>query len=446
MIFGPFRLDAGTESVWRDAEEIRLRPKTFALLRYLAGHPGRLVTKDELVEAVWRGVAVGDAALAVCVGEIRKALGDEARTPRFIETVHRRGYRFIGSAQVVHTGELVPQRLTNLPRQLTSFVGRLTEMDRVKVALAGSALVTLTGTGGVGKTRLAIQAAADLLSEFTHGAWLVDLAPLTDPNGVPHAVAAALHVREQAGRPVLDVLVDYLRSKSLLLLLDNCEHLLAPAATLGEHLLRECPGLRILATSREGFGISGEALQAIPPLAVPAPQATPAPEALAAYEAVRLFADRAAAVFPGFALSARNAVTVVEICRRLDGIPLAVELAAARVRSMAVNEILARLDDRFRLLTGGSRTALPRHQTLRGVLDWSHQLLSDGERVLFRRLSVFAGGFTLHALEHIGAGAEVAERDVAGLLARLVEQSLVVFDPSAGEPRYRLLETLRQYA
>jgi len=446
VTFGPFRLDVGTESVWRDAEEIRLRPKSFAMLRYLAEHRGRLVTKEELVEAVWRGVAVGDAALAVCVGEIRKALGDEAKTPRFIETVHRRGYRFIGAAPAVPGGELVPQRLTNLPRQLTSFVGRLTEMDRVKTALAGSALVTLTGAGGVGKTRLALQAAADMLPEFAHGAWLVDLAPLTDPSGVPHAVAAALQLREQAGRPLFDVLVDYLRPKQLLLVLDNCEHLLAAAAALTEHLLRECPGLRILTTSREGLGISGEALQAIPPLVVPAPHASPAPDALATYDAVRLFVDRAAAVLPGFALSARNAVAVVEICRRLDGIPLAIELAAARAHAMAMDEIATRLADRFRFLTGGSRTALPRHQTLRGVLDWSHQLLSDSERVLFRRLAVFAGGFTLPALEQVGAGGEVAERDVAGLLARLVERSLVVFDPTAGEPRYRLLETIRQYA
>ncbi len=447
VMFGPFRLDAGTESVWRDTEEIRLRPKTFALLRYLAEHPGRLVTKDELVEAVWRGVAVGDAALAVCVGEIRKALGDEARRPRFIERVHRRGYRFIVSTQVAPAGAPLERRLTNVPRQLTSFVGRLTEMDRVKAALAGSALVTLTGAGGVGKTRLAIQAAADLLPQLPHGTWLVDLAPLTDPDDVPQAVAATLDLREQAGRTVLDALANYLRPKRALLLLDNCEHLLTAAASLAEYLLRESPGLRILATSREGFGISGEALLAIPPLAVPAPHATPAPEALAAYEAIRLFADRAAAVLPDFALSTRNAAAVAEICRRLDGIPLAIELAAARAHSMAVDEIAARLDDRFRLLTGGSRTALPRHQTLRGALDWSHQLLSNGERVLLRRLAVFSGGFTLHALEHIGAGGEVAEHDVAGVLARLVERSLVVFDPSVtGEPRYRLLETIRQYA
>lgn len=447
VTFGPFRLDADTESVWRDAEEIRLRPKTFAMLRYLAERPQRLVTKEELLEAIWPGVAVGDAALAVCVGEIRKLLGDEARTPRFIETLHRRGYRFIGSALAAPGAEPVPERLrTNLPRQLTSFVGRERELDRVTAALSGSALVTLTGAGGVGKTRLAIKVAANLLPDFTHGAWLVDLALLSDVERVPDVVTAALNVRKQAGRPVREVLLDYLRPKRLLLVLDNCEHLIAAAAALADSLLRECASLRILATSREALGVGGEAVQTIPPLAVPASDATRSVEELMRFEAVRLFVDRAGTLLPGFSLTERNARAATEVCRRLDGIPLAIELAAARIKSMAVEEIAARLDDRFRLLTGGSRTALPRHQTLRGVLDWSHQLLSDGERVLLRRLSTFTGGFTLDAAERVCDGGELAEPDIADLLMRLVERSLVVFDQSGAAPRYRLLETIRQYA
>jgi non-specific serine/threonine protein kinase len=444
VTFGPFRLDADTESVWRDAEEIRLRPKSFAILRYLADRPHRLVTKEELLEGIWPGVAVGDAALAVCVGEIRKVLGDKARMPRFIETLHRRGYRFIGSAL---GAEPAAERLwTNLPRQLTSFVGRQRERDRVRTALSDSALVTLTGAGGVGKTRLAIEVGAELLPDFTHGVWLVDLASLSDIDRVPDAVAAALQVREQAGRPMLEVVLDYLRPKRVLLVLDNCEHLIAAAATLADALLRECASLRILATSREALGVGGEAIQAIPPLAVPPPDTTTSVDGLTRFEAVRLFVERARTLLPGFSLTERNARAINEVCRRLDGIPLAIELAAARITSMAVEEIAARLDDRFRLLTGGSRTALPRHQTLRGVLDWSHQLLSDGERVLLRRLSTFSGGFRLEAAEQVCAGGELAERDVTDLLARLVERSLVVFDQSEAEPRYRLLETIRQYA
>ena len=446
MIFDRFRLDTETESVWRDAEEIRLRPKAFAVLRYLAEHPRRLITKDELLQAVWSDVAVGEAALAVCVGEIRKVLGDDARSPRLIETVHRRGYRFIGATgEPATTHAFSEHPRTNVPRQLTSFIGRKREMERVKVTIQDTALTTLTGAGGVGKTRLAVEVASDALADFPHGVWLVDLAAISDPDDVLHAVTTTLGLREQPGRPAREVLLDYLRPKKLLLLLDNCEHLVSPAAQLSEHLLHECPTLRILATSREGLGVAGEALHVIPPLGVPPSTMAALPADLAEFEAVRLFVERAATAAPDFVLTERNAGAVAEICRRLDGIPLAVELAAARVTSMAVEEIAARIDDRFRLLTGGSRTALPRHQTLRGVLDWSHQLLTEGERILLRRLSAFAGGFTLVAAERTCAGGDLDERDIAELLARLVERSLVVFDQSGAEARYRLLETIRQY-
>jgi non-specific serine/threonine protein kinase len=333
---------------------------------------------------------------------------------------------------------------TNLPRVPSTFVGRERETARVTAALASAPLVTVTGAGGVGKTRLALEVALALQSEFAHGAWLVDLAALADPERVPHAVATALGLREQPGRPVDGALLDFLRPKHLLLLLDNCEHLLPAVAALADRMLRQCPDVRILATSREGLGVGGESLQVLRPLDLPPAGLTVAPEEAGRFEAVRLFAERARGVRPGFRVDARNAEAVVEICRRLDGIPLAIELAAARMGAMAAQEIAVRLDDRFRLLTGGSRTALPRHQTLRGALDWSHVLLSDGERVLFRRLGVFAGGFTLEAAERVGTGGPVARADAADLLARLVERSLVVFAP--GATRYRLLETVRQYA
>jgi non-specific serine/threonine protein kinase len=339
-----------------------------------------------------------------------------------------------------------PIRATNLPRQLTSFIGREGEMSRVKAALGISPLVTLTGAGGVGKTRLAIQVAFDLLPELPDGAWLVDLAPLSDPERVPHAVAAALGIREQPGRAVADVLLEFLRSKALVLLLDNCEHLLGAAAVLADRLLRECPRLRILATSREGFGVSGETLQVIAPLAVPPSEASLSLDQVLRFEAVRLFASRAIDLSPGFTVTERNAGAVAEVCRRLDGIPLALELAAGRIRAMTVEEIAGRLDDRFRLLTGGSRTALPRHQTLRGVLDWSHQLLSDAERVLLRRLSVFAGGFTLDAIEHVCVGDGLEAGEMLDLLVQLVDRSLAVFEDTERRAGYRLLETIRQYA
>ncbi len=334
----------------------------------------------------------------------------------------------------------------NLPRQLTSFIGRASEVAKVGELIRASPLLTLTGAGGVGKTRLAIQTASDLLGEYHDGVWLIELASLGDPERVPHAAASALNLRERPGRSAMEMLVDYLGPKQSIIVLDNCEHLLPAAAALADELLHACQALRVLATSREGLGVVGEALYPVPSLSVPDPQRLPSVAELSRSDGVRLFTERATAVLPTFALTERNGKTVVEICRRLDGIPLAIELAATRVKAMSVEQIAARLDDRFRLLTGGGRTALPRHQTLQAALDWGHQLLSDGERILFRRLAVFAGGFTLEAVEKVGAGDGVAAEDVLGLLTHLVERSLVAFDAPEGEARYRLLETVRQYA
>ncbi len=334
---------------------------------------------------------------------------------------------------------------TNLPVPLTSFVGREAEMAEVRHLLQTSRLLTLTGPGGCGKTRLALEAATNLLDEYPDGVWWVELAALSDAALVPQAVATALGVREQSGRPVLETLGDYLRAKQLLLLLDNCEHLAGACAQLAEQWLSACPHLHILATSREALSIGGETTWLVPSLSLPESPSSATVEELSRYEAIRLFVDRAATVLPTFRLTAANGPLVTQICRRLDGIPLAVELAAARVKVLHVEQMAARLDDVFHLLTAGSRTALPRHQTLRAAMDWSYDLLSDQERVLFRRLAVFAGGFTLEAAEAVCAGEGLASDEVLDLLSHLVDKSLVAVMQD-GETRYRLLETIRQYA
>ena len=281
---------------------------------------------------------------------------------------------------------------TNLPIQMTSFVGRDQEMAELMDQLRTSRILTLTGAGGVGKTRLAIQTAADLIDRYPDGVWLAEFAPLSDPSLVAREVASSLGVHEQHGRRLLDSLVDYLRPKELLLVLDNCEHLVEACAELADRLARACPGVQILATSREALGVAGEVDWRVPSLAVPDAQPLAATDQLIDCEAVRLFVDRAAAATPAFRLTDEHASAVAEVCRRLDGIPLAIELAAARVKVLSTEQIASRLDNLFTLLTGGNRLALPRQQTLQAMVDWSYDLLSEPEQRLFNRLSVFAGG------------------------------------------------------
>lgn len=335
----------------------------------------------------------------------------------------------------------------NLPLQLTSFVGREKEILQVKRLLLGDRFVTLTGPGGTGKTRLALHIAAELLELFPDGVWLVELASLSDSTLVPQTVAAGLGIRDSSGRPVITLLTDYLRNKELLLILDNCEHLLSACAQLVTTLLQACPHLCILATSREALDIPGEVPFRVPSLSIPDARQLPPLPLLTQYEAMQLFVERAEIIQPGFALTDSNAPAIAQICQRLDGIPLAIELAVARVKVMPVEQVTARLDNRFRLLTGGSRTALPRHQTLRALIDWSYDLLSEAERTLFRRLSVFAGGWTLEAAEAICAGEGLEHYEVMDLLTQLVNKSLVIADSETeAQARYRLLETIRQYA
>lgn len=342
---------------------------------------------------------------------------------------------------------------SNLPVSLSSFIGRHREMAEVKRLLAEYRLLTLTGAGGCGKTRLALQVAGGLQGSTLDGVWLVEFAPLVDGDLVPQALVAVLGVRERPGQSLSRSLIEYLQRRELLLLFDNCEHLIEDCARLAAALLAACPGVRLLATSREPLGIPGEGVWSVPPLSLPAPQPWRSPaavqESLAVYresEAIQLFLARARAVMPTFELTVDNGPWLAEVCRRLDGIPLALELAAARLRTLTVRQIAEHLDDRFQLLTSRLRTVPQRHQTLEATLDWSHELLSEEERVVLRRLSVFASGWTLAAAEAVCAGDGIGATDIVDILSNLVDKSWVMVDRSPTGRRFHYLETIRQYA
>jgi len=341
------------------------------------------------------------------------------------------------------------KRRHNLPAELTPFIGRDTELVEIGDLLRDPSirLLTLVGVGGMGKTRLSLHAAAELVEEFPDGVWLVEFANLRDPELVPQHTAAVLGVsamEAEEGRDVVDILTSYLRDKKLLMLLDNCEHLIEACAGLAEHLLRECPNVQLFATSRENLGIPGEKSFIVPSMEVP-PE-TSLPQELETYEATRFFVDRAVASFPMFQPTSDNSASIANICRRLDGIPLAIELAAARVKILAPDQIADLLQDRFRLLTGGPRTALERHQTLRATMDWSFGLLTEPEQFLLTRLSVFAGGWTLEDVEGLIQDDLGARTDVLDLLSNLVDKSLVIVDHKHGLARYGMLETVRQFS
>jgi predicted ATPase/class 3 adenylate cyclase/DNA-binding XRE family transcriptional regulator len=334
----------------------------------------------------------------------------------------------------------------NLPVQLTSFIGREREMDEIRLLLGSARLITLTGAGGTGKTRLAIEVTRTIGDRYPDGIWLMDFAVLPEPSLIWQSMAAVLDVRDEPNRSLVQTLSDFLRSKKLLLLFDNCEHLISACAHAAGALLQACPHLQILATSREPLGVPGENQYYVPTLTIPELSVELFLERLHQSEAVRVFLDRAVMVRPSFRLTKANALAVAQICRRLDGIPLAIELAAARVKGLSVEQIAERLDDRFSLLSKGDRTALQRHQTLRATIDWSYNLLSEKERILLSRLSVFAGGWTLESATEVCLVVQIEEQDVLNLLLNLSDKSLVMIEQQEGEARYRFLETIRQYA
>ena len=341
----------------------------------------------------------------------------------------------------LRTFDILPN---NLPAQLTSFVGREKELADVKRLLSDTHMLTLIGPGGTGKTRLSIQAANDVLSQYPDGVWLVDLAPILDPLLVPRTTAISIGLRNEPQRPVIDMLCDYLAKKKMLIILDNCEHLVDACAQMSDRILHVALEVQILASSREALGIAGEVTYRVPSLGLPDVDNLPSLESLSQYEAVKLFIDRATAAIPNFKVTNDNAPALAQICHRLDGIPLAIELAAAKIRVLGVEQIAKRLDDRFKLLTGGSRTAMERHQTLRATVDWSYNLLPPEEQALFRTLAVFLGGWTLEAVESVCG--EALGDDVLEVLEQLINKSLVITEDQQGTSRFRMLETIRQYA
>ncbi len=375
-----------------------------------------------------------DAAIPVLVAGVRSAIGAA------------NGAEGEDAAPAVTPVALPSAPRHNLPHPTTALVGRETALADLAVALTEHRIVTLTGAGGSGKTRLALQAATDGLDDFADGAWFADLSALEDDAQVAGAVALAVGLRESGAQGMRDVLLEHVASRALLLVLDNCEHVVAGVAALAEDLLRAAPNARVLATSREPLRIHGERVMPVPPLSLPDPADAADPARVADHAAVRLFTDRAREVKPGFELDESNALDVVQLVRRLDGIPLAIELAAARVRMMAPSAILQRLDQRFKLLTGGSRTAHGRQRTLEGAVDWSHDLLEPAERQVFRRLAVFRGGWTLEDAEVVAADDSLESWEVLDLLAGLVDKSLVEVEERATGQRYRYLETIRHYA
>jgi len=425
-------------------DDTRIDAKAMEVLVALAEVAPSVVSASALLERVWPKLVVVDNVVYQAIAQLRKALGDTARSPRYIECVARRGYRLVApiGAEANGAGESLEKR-HNLPEDLTSFIGRERETNELIELLKHRRMITLTGVGGCGKTRLALSLARASIESFPDGVWLVDLAPLSDASQVIHAIAKSLQLRERQGRYSLqELIVGSLTSAQTLLLFDNCEHVIDSTARIMESLLKQTSGLKILATSREGLGIAPEQAWPVQPLAIPTDDETSSVERLANVDSVRLFLERANVVDLGFMLSDENAEAVAEICKRLDGLPFAIELAAARLRDMNPEQIRSKLHDRFRLLAGGGRTALPRQRTLQATLDWSHQLMSEAERRLLRRLSVFVVDFPIEAATSLSTSIE--REQTLELLTRLVDQSMVRVDSENG--RYRMLETVRQYA
>ena len=440
--FEHFELDPSERLLLASGLPVTITSRAFDLLLLLVARAGVLITKEELLAGAWRGLVVEENNLHVQVSTLRKIVGSQA-----IETVAGHGYRFTLAVEPVLDSGASP-RLPDrhaLPRPLTSFIGHEQELDEFARLLDSSRLLTLTGIGGCGKTRLAIRLGEAVFDKYEGGVRFVDLAPILDELRIPITVSTAFGARPSRDVSIVDAIAERTAGRRSLLILDNCEHALDACLGFVRDLLEHVPELSVLATSREGIGLPGERIAKVRSLSFPVGPSGGDPETLRAYEATRLFVERAQLLRPDWNVDEHNALAVSEICRRLDGIPLAIELAAARVRFLSIDQIRDRLNDRFRLLVGGGR-ALPRHRTLAAVLDWSYQNLEPRERQLLRQLSVFVGGWSVS-----GAAAVMPvptdDLEALSLLERLVDKSLVIVEPNGNaDPRYRMLETVRQYA
>jgi predicted ATPase/DNA-binding winged helix-turn-helix (wHTH) protein len=449
--FGPFHLLPQRRLLLESDRPVPLGSRALDVLIALLDRPGEVIGRDELIVRVWPATHVDESNLKFQVGALRRALGDGRAGKRFIANVPGRGYSFV--APITLVAEPKPSapppatatRSHNLPTQLTRLVGREEIVGKLAARLPRQRFVTIVGTGGIGKTSIALAVGEMSIDAYADGVWLIDLAPLEDPRLVPTALATALGLDIRSD-VLLPGLAAALRPRHMLLLLDNCARFVDAAAALAKAILEAAPRVHILATSREPLRVQGEHLYRLPPL--PAPPALAqlgAAEALG-FPAVQLFVERAVASSGEFELTDANAALVAEICRKLDGLPLAIEFAAARIDALGVRGLVSSLDDRLRLLTSGRRGTPPRHRTIRAMLDWSYDILSVDEQTVFRRLGVFAGGFTFDAATAAAADADRPEIGIADLVAELVEKSLVTAEASEPEPRLRLLDTARAYA
>jgi predicted ATPase/DNA-binding winged helix-turn-helix (wHTH) protein len=439
---GRFRLDVDVGVLSHDGRPTPLGTRAVAVLGTLVERANQFVSKASLLDAGWPDVVVEEGNVAVQIVAIRRVLGQDGGAA-WIETLARRGYRFVGPVKEV-TGPRDNSVGSNLSPASTSFVGRERELVEIKRLLASKRLITIVGVGGIGKTRLALQAATEVISAYRDGAWFADLGALRDGAMVPRALAQVLGVQERAGKPLINALCAHLRTLQTLMILDNCEHLLAACADVVDAVLKAAARTTIVTTSRESLRVAGEQVYPLQPLSLPDPGASMSD--LQRSEAVQLLVTRVRQQLPDFELTSARASAVGELCIHLDGIPLALELAAARARSLSIEQINARLGNRFRVLTGSAHGALPRQQTLRATLDWSYDLLGEDERVVLRRLAIFPGSFTLDAASAVASDDRMDDYAVIDLLSQLVARSLVVADPAASGARYRLLETTRAYA
>ena len=454
--FDDVLIDNDAREVRRNGIPVPLSPKAFQLLGILVSARPKALSKQELQEHLWPDTFVVEKNLTNLISEIREKLDDDPAHPRFIRTVPRFGYAFVhppsampgqaDAAGTTGTAAAAASRQHNLPNARTSFIGRERELADLMSRASRTPLLTLTGVGGCGKTRMALELGRRLVDTFDDGVWFVDLSGVSEAALIEQSVASALDLRQQPPASLLQLVSGFLRPRRALLILDNCEHLIADCARVADALLTGAPGLTILATSREPLAIDGEAVWPVPPLSLPPADDQPL-DAIEECESVRLFLARATAVDPAFRITDANRSAAVDICRQLDGVPLAIELAAARLTVLSVDQVCERLADRFALLQRGSFTAPPRQRALEASVDWSYDLLAAPERLMFQRLAVFPGGGTIDTVEEVCAGDGVARDQVLPLLTHLVNKSLVtVDDDPSGDRRYRYLETIRHYA